>query len=121
MAAAVEALFFAGYGEEDGGAGEFKLGEDAGGFDGDGSAAGVVVSAGRRVVSVEVVGVTGVIVAGDENDASGLGGVGAAKDGVDVGKLRWLGDPGERGGAAGFDEFVAFDFEAVRRRLRSNV
>ena len=113
VAAAVEALLFSGYGEEDDGAGEFKLAEDAGGFDGDGGAAGVVVSAGRGIVGVEVVGVTGVIVAGDENDAIGLGGVGAAEDGVDVGELGGFGDAGERGGAAGFDEFVAFDLEAA--------
>ena len=67
MAAAVEALFFAGDGEEDDGAGELEFGEDAGGFEGDGGAAGVVVGAGGGVVGVEVVGVAGVVVAGDED------------------------------------------------------
>ena len=57
VTAAVEALLFAGDGEEDDGAGELEFGEDASGFEGDSGAAGVVVGAGRGVVGVEVVGV----------------------------------------------------------------
>ena len=121
VAAAVEALLFSGDGEEDDGAGEFEFAEDAGGFDGDGGAAGVVVGTGGGVVGVEVVGVAGVVVAGDEDEAGGLGGIGAAEDGVDVGEFGGLGDAGEWRGAARFDEFVALDFEAVLRRLRSSV
>ena len=54
VATAVEALFFAGDGEEDDGAGEFEFREDAGGLEGDGGAAGVVVGTGRGVVSVHI-------------------------------------------------------------------
>ncbi len=112
VTAAVEALFFAGDGEEDDGAGEFEFGEDAGGLDGDGGAAGVIVGAGCGVVGVVVGGVAGVVVAGDEDDATGLRGIGAAKDGVDVGELGGFGDARGRSGTAGLDELVAFDFEA---------
>ena len=113
MAAAVEALLFAGDGDEDDGAGKFEFGEDAGGLDGDGDAAGVVIGAGRGVMGVEVIGVAGVVVAGDEDACVGLGGVGAAQDGVDIGELRGLEDARGGAGAAGFDELVALDFEAV--------
>ncbi len=54
VGAAVEALLFAGDGDEDDGGGELELGEDAGGFEGDGDAAGVVVGAGGGVVGVGV-------------------------------------------------------------------
>jgi hypothetical protein len=56
-------------------------------------------------------------VAGDEDAAVGLGGIGAAEDGVDVGDLRWLGDAGVGGGAGGFDEVVALDLEAAAAGL----
>ncbi len=45
--------------------------------------------------------------------AGGLGGVGAAEDGVDVDDLRGFGDAGVGRGAGGLDEVVALDFEAV--------
>jgi hypothetical protein len=113
VTAAVEALLFAGYGEEDDGGGELELAEDAGAFEGDGGAAGVVVGAGCGIVGVGVGGVAGVVVAGDEDVAIGLGGVSSAEDGVDVGELGGLGDAGGGAGAGGFDELVAFDLEAV--------
>src|SRR5258706_14785459 len=64
VAAAVEALFFAGYGDEDDGAGELEFAEDAGGFEGDGYAAGVVVCAGGGIGGVGGEGVAGVVGAG---------------------------------------------------------
>ncbi len=51
--------------------------------------------------------------AGDEDHAGGLGGVGAAEDGVDVGDFCGLGDAGVGSGAGGLDEVVALYFEAV--------
>ena len=89
VAAAVEALLLTGDGDEDDAAGEFEFGEDAGALDGDGYAAGVVVGAGCGIVCVEVVGVAGVVVAGDEDLAVGLCGIGAMQDSVDIGELAW--------------------------------
>jgi hypothetical protein len=86
MAAAVKALFFSGYGYEDDRGGELELGEDAGALEGDGDATGVVVSTGCGVMGVEVVGVAGVVVAGDQDATGGLCGVSTAQDGVDVGE-----------------------------------
>jgi hypothetical protein len=113
VGAAVEALLFSGYGNEDDGAGEFEFAEDAGGFEGDGDSAGVVVGAGGGVVGVGVGGVAGVVVAGNEDHAGGLGGVGAAEDGVDVADFGGLGDAGVWCGAGGLGEGVALYFEAV--------
>ena len=73
VAAAVEALLFSGDGDEDDGGWEFELREDAGALERDGDAAGVVVGSGSGVVGVEVVGVAGVVVAGDEDAAGGPG------------------------------------------------
>ncbi len=113
VTAAVEALLFAGYGEEDDGAGKLELAEDPGGLEGDGGAAGVVVGTGGGVVGVEVIGVAGVVVTGDENHAVGLDWVCAAENGVDVGEFCWLGDAGGRAGGGWLDELVAFDFKAA--------
>ena len=88
--------------------GNLSFAEDAGGFEGDGDAAGVVVGAGGGVVGVGGEGVAGVVVAGDEDAAGGLGGVGAAEDGVDVGDFGGLEDAGGGAGAGGLDEVVAF-------------
>ena len=51
--------------------------------------------------------------AGDEDHAGGLGGVGAAEDGVDVADFGGLGDAGVGSGAGWLDEFVTLYFEAV--------
>jgi hypothetical protein len=40
-------------------------------------------------VGVGVVGVARIVVPGDDDFAIGLGGVGAAEDGVDVGEFWW--------------------------------
>ena len=49
--------------------------------------------------------------AGDEDHAVSLGWIGAAKDGVNVRELGWLGDTGCRAGPGRLNEFVALDLE----------
>src|SRR5262249_13113282 len=83
--------------------------ENARAFEADGGAAGVIVGAGGVVFYVEVVAVAGVIVSGNEHDAFGALGIGAAQDGVDIADGSGLLDAfGGRLGV-GFD----FDFEAA--------
>jgi hypothetical protein len=72
-------------------------------------AAGVVVGAGSGFSGVVAVAVAGVVVPGDEEDAPGLLGIGAALDGVDVDDLSRLRDAiGDRLG-----EFVGLNIQAI--------
>jgi hypothetical protein len=110
--AAIEALLFAGNGDEDDGGGKFDFGEDAGAFEADGNAAGIVVGAGGFVVGVSVGAVAGIVMAGDKNHARGLRWVASAHHSVDVGEGRGLGDAGIGAGSGRLGERIAMDFEA---------
>ena len=106
-------MLFSCDGDEYDAAGELELAENTRGFNGDGYSAGVVVGAGGGVVSVEVVRVARVVVAGDEDAAIGLGGVGSVQDSVDVGELGGLEDARGGAGLGWLDEVVTLDFEAA--------
>ena len=64
-------------------------------------------------VSSNVVGVPGVVVAGDEDAAGGLGGICPLKDGVDVDEFCRLADAGVWSVSAGLGELVALHFKTV--------
>ncbi len=109
VAAAVQALLFAGYRKENDGRGKLHLAEDAGAFQADGGAAGVVVGAGSDTVGVQGIAVTRIVVAGDQHDAFGTLRIGALEDRINIGDDRGLRDP-LRGV---FGEAVGLDFEAA--------
>ncbi len=108
VAAAVQALLFAGYRQENDGCGKLHLAEDAGAFQADRSAAGVVVGAGSDAAYIQGITVARIVVAGDQHDAFGILGVGALQDRINIGDDRGLRNP-LRGV---FGEAVSLDFEA---------
>ena len=108
VAAAVQALLFAGHGQENNRRGKLQLAEDAGALQADRGAAGVVVGAGSDAGRVQGVAVARIVVAGDQHDAFGILRIGALQDRINIGDDRGLRNP-LRGV---FGEAVGLDFEA---------
>ncbi len=84
VAATLQALLLARDRDEDDGGGDSELGEHACGLKRHRDSAGVVIGSGRGIVRVEGVGVARVVVAGDQDAAAGLRGIGSLEHGVDV-------------------------------------
>ena len=114
MRAAVQSLLFAGHSQENNGRGKLHLAEDAGAFQADGGAAGVVVGAGSDAACVEGIAVARIVVAGDQHDAFGTLRIGALQDRINIGDDRGLRNP-LRGV---FGEAVGLDFEAAAAGAR---
>ncbi len=88
--AAVQPLLFTRNSQEDDGGGKPDsigkgLAQNAGTFQADGGAAAIVVRAGSGIGAIEVIAVAGVVVAGDEHDATGLRGVRATQNRINIG------------------------------------
>ena len=114
MSAAIQSLLFAGHGQKNNGCGKLQLAEDAGAFQADGGAAGIVVGAGSDAAGVEGVAVARIVVAGDQHDAFGIFRIGALQDRINIGDYGGLRNP--VGGI--FGEAVGLDLEATAASAR---
>lgn len=108
---AVEALLLTVEGDEDDGGREAVVAEDAGGFEHECCATGVIVGSGGEAVRVHYVADAGVVVAADEDHAAG--GIGAGQDGEDIAHGRGLHDARMWAGLRRLDELVERDLQAV--------
>ncbi len=117
VTAAVQPLLLPGHRDKDDGAGKLQLRENAARLQRDRRSAGIVIRAGSRVVSVEVIRVPRIVVPRNQYLPRRLGRIRPLQDRVDVLQASVLHDPGA--GHPGLNKIIPFHLQtaAASRRI----